>query len=106
MRTTLGKLVWGTALWAVLSVATAGDILLIEKIEERQQLDLPSNGVDMSQVENRFGSPVEKRPAVGDPPITRWVYPDFSVFFEHDLVIESVVHNEAIVDETETRDGS
>jgi hypothetical protein len=106
MRTTLGKLVWGTAFWAVLSVATAGDILLIEKVEERQSRDLPGNGLSMSQVESRYGSPVEKRSAVGDPPITRWIYPDYSVFFEHDLVIESVVRHSAVVREAEAQGGS
>jgi hypothetical protein len=27
---------------------------------------------------------------VGAPPITRWDYADFSVFFEHNLVIHAV----------------
>lgn len=106
MRTTLGKLVWGTAIWAVMSVATAGDILLIEKVEERQSRDLPGNGLTMNQVESRYGSPIEKRSAVGDPPITRWVYPDYSVFFEHNLVIESVVRHAAVVREMEAQGGS
>lgn len=101
MRATLGKLVWGTALIGMMSIAVAGDVLLIEKVEQRMLRDLPANGLSMSQVEERYGSPRDKRPAVGEPPITRWTYQDYSVFFEHDLVIESVVHHEAIMRELE-----
>ena len=72
------------------------DILLIEKVEQRLQLDLPSNGLRMTEVEARFGQPLERRAAVGDPPITRWVYDDYSVFFEHDRVIDSVLHPERV----------
>lgn len=51
----------------------------------------PSRGMSMDQVEAKFGSAVEKRAAIGEPPITRWRYPQFDVFFEHNLVIHSVV---------------
>jgi hypothetical protein len=44
----------------------------------------------MDQVEARYGAPVTRHPTVGTPPITRWDYPSFSVFFEHDRVIHSV----------------
>jgi hypothetical protein len=54
-------------------------------------VDKPKRGVTMSQVEAKFGAPVTKHDAVGQPPITRWDYAGFSVFFEHDRVIDSVV---------------
>jgi hypothetical protein len=46
-------------------------------------------------VEQKFGAPVAKHAAVGgasahQPPITRWDYTGFSVFFERDRVIHSV----------------
>ncbi|MGY6587210.1 MAG: hypothetical protein ACXIUB_02875 [Wenzhouxiangella sp.] len=86
----------------VLLLATAwplaqADILLIEKVEQRAHRDLPNNGLRMTEVEARFGQPLERRAAVGDPPITRWVYDDYSVFFEHDRVIDSVLHPERVV---------
>jgi len=95
-RATLFKLVWGAAFWMLASTALAGDILLIEKVRERQGRDLPVNGLTMAAVEDRYGAPAERRPAVGEPPITRWLYDDFTVYFEHDLVIESVVHDAAL----------
>jgi hypothetical protein len=45
----------------------------------------------MSQVEARFGAPTTRHAAVGDPPITRWDYPQFSVFFEYDKVLHAVI---------------
>lgn len=52
----------------------------------------PGKGLSMDQVETRFGSPQEKIPAVGDPPISRWVYGNFTVYFEYEHVIHSVYH--------------
>ncbi|MEE4296675.1 MAG: hypothetical protein V2J20_08680 [Wenzhouxiangella sp.] len=78
---------------------TTGDILLIEKVFERMTRDLPGNGLSMAEVEQRFGSPNERSAAVGEPPITRWTYGDYSVYFEHNLVIESVLHHEAVIRE-------
>lgn len=51
----------------------------------------PARGMTMSQVESKFGAPVSKVPAVGQPPIARWQYPGFVVYFELDHVIHSVV---------------
>jgi hypothetical protein len=45
----------------------------------------------MTAVEQSFGKPVEILPAVGTPPITRWIYPTCTVYFEHQYVIHSVV---------------
>lgn len=105
MRETLGKLVWGAALSGMMGVALAGDVLLIEKVEERMLRDLPRNGLTKAQVEERYGPPDERRAPVGDPPITRWIYDDFNVFFEYELVIESVLHHDAIMREVEARRG-
>lgn len=54
-------------------------------------MDLPVRGMNMRQVEARFGTPQNKLPAVGEPPITRWVYADYTVYFEHQYVIHTVL---------------
>jgi hypothetical protein len=54
------------------------------------QAPLPSRGQSMGQVEKRFGAPTQRYPAVGQPPITRWVYPNFVVYFEYEHVIHAV----------------
>ena len=53
----------------------------------------PTRGMTMDQVATKFGAPVTKVPAVGKPPISRWEYPGFVVYFEADRVIHSVVAN-------------
>jgi len=50
----------------------------------------PGRGLSMAQVEQKFGAPAERVPAVGHPPITRWVYPGFVVYFEYDHVVHTV----------------
>jgi hypothetical protein len=51
--------------------------------------------MSMSQVASRFGDPITKVPAVGKPPISRWEYPGFVVYFERDHVIHSVISESA-----------
>ena len=51
----------------------------------------PARGTSMAKVEAQFGAPTNRTAAVGDPPITRWEYPSFIVYFEHNLVLHSVV---------------
>jgi hypothetical protein len=55
----------------------------------------PSRGMTATCVESRFGMPQAKLAAVGDPPITRWEYMDFVVFFEYDRVIHAVKKHSA-----------
>lgn len=51
---------------------------------------MPGRGASMSQVEKHFGQPREKVAPVGQPPITRWIYSDYTVYFEYEYVIHSV----------------
>ena len=51
----------------------------------------PARGMTMSQVASKIGDPVTKVPAVGKPPISRWEYSGFVVYFERDHVIHAVV---------------
>jgi hypothetical protein len=51
----------------------------------------PARGMSMERVESAFGAPSNRVAAIGNPPITRWEYPGFVVFFEHNIVLHSVV---------------
>ena len=53
--------------------------------------DRPHRGSTMAQVESQYGAPSNRHAAVGNPPITRWDYPQFSVYFEHDRVLHTVL---------------
>ncbi|MBS7661228.1 phosphodiesterase [Pseudomonas lalucatii] len=52
--------------------------------------ELPQRGESRRAVLERFGLADQEHPAVGRPPITRWDYREFSVYFEYDHVINSV----------------
>ena len=58
--------------------------------------DKPASGMSMESVEAKYGAPSRRVPAVGgastaQPPITRWEYPGFVVYFEHNRVVHTVV---------------
>lgn len=57
-----------------------------------QAVNRPARGITMAQVEQRFGAPEQRSASIGDPPITRWVYGQYTVYFEADHVIHSVLH--------------
>ncbi len=73
--------------------AALADTLLLDGIDAaRSSADLrPARGISMDRVEAQFGPPAMRQSAVGDPPIERWEYPGFGVYFEHQYVIHSVV---------------
>ncbi|MBX3699919.1 MAG: hypothetical protein KF903_02830 [Dokdonella sp.] len=57
---------------------------------------VPTRGMSMAQVERRFGAPVDKLPAAGGdaprhPTINRWRYAGYTVYFERNHVIHTVV---------------
>lgn len=53
-------------------------------------LDFPRRGMSTQTVESELGRPSEIVPAVGKPPISRWVYDDRVVFFERNSVVHVV----------------
>lgn len=71
---------------------TTGDVLLIDSIQSAPAITTPRNGMTMDKVRSQFGNPESEGSSIGDPPITRWEYKGFSVYFEHDLVLHSVIH--------------
>ena len=81
----------------LLSSSALADVLLIEEVRASQRMQLPENGLTKSEVENRFGAPTQKQGSVGDPPISRWDYPDYIVYFEYGLVITSVLKHGAVL---------
>ncbi len=54
------------------------------------RISMPAHGDQQTQVLQQFGEPRVRHKSVGQPPISRWDYPSFSVYFEHSTVINSV----------------
>ena len=86
----------GIALYSPMAVS---DTLLVDRVQAEQHAGLPTRGSSMAQVSARFGEPVQKFPAIAgpndredNPPITRWAYPNFTVYFENSHVIDAVVN--------------
>ncbi|HYB33292.1 MAG TPA: hypothetical protein VED45_07670 [Steroidobacteraceae bacterium] len=84
----------------LVSAAAAETIVVNDQVQVREsQVQLPKRGSTMGEVEKQFGAPVTRHPTVGgaphQPPITRWDYNGFSVVFERDRVIDSVVVSSA-----------
>ena len=91
MRMTIALLL---ALSAVAG-ATSADTLLVERVQQANPALLPARGMDMAQVQARFGAPAAKLAPRGGqkadwPVIHRWTYPAFTVYFEKDKVIDAV----------------
>ena len=80
----------------VLCAHASGDTLVIPALEREppnspEGLPRPTRGMDMDGVLLRFGEPRERLPAVGEPPITRWMYDGYTVYFEGRSVLRAVV---------------
>ncbi len=85
------------ALALLASTSAGADVLVMDAVQQAPSnssvgLERPRNGQSMAQVEARFGKPAQVIQAVGDPPITRWQYGGYTVYFEYDRVLHSVVH--------------
>jgi hypothetical protein len=89
-------------LWSFLtifSISAVADVLLIQQVRQANRMEVPANGLSMSEVESRFGAPSQKHAAVGEPPITRWTYERWSVYFEYDRVLYTVLHEGEVIDD-------
>ncbi len=74
-----------------MATTSQADVLLIDRVEAKSGLDVPQKSATMNQVRSQFGDPISEHAAVGQPPITRWDYPSFVVYFEHQHVITTVL---------------
>ena len=91
--TGLFTLLLATPLMAQPQTSERGDAVRIQQgvqFEPARLQDRPARGLHMDRVRDRYGEPRRLRPAVGEPPITRWYYDDFVVVFEHQWVIRAV----------------
>jgi hypothetical protein len=78
--------------------AVSADVLIIDEVRQSGRMELPINGQSKANVEASFGAPAQKQAAVGDPPISSWKYGTYSVYFEYDLVLFTVLHKGAVIE--------
>jgi hypothetical protein len=88
------------ALPLTLAQPAVADTLLVDSLASAPAIATPRAGLSMTSVRTQFGEPAVEHPTVSvnggpyQPPITRWDYDDFSVVFERDRVVHSVVHRQ------------
>ncbi len=78
------------------------DVLLIEQVRQAGRMNVPENGQTQADVEARFGAPASKGDPVGQPPITRWDYEHWNVYFEYDRVLFTVLHPGEVIQKEAT----
>ena len=77
-------------------IAESVVVPLGQQAADKQTIDRPRQGMNKDQVQQRYGSPKRWLDAVGEPPISRWIYDNFTVYFEYDTVIHSVLNHQAV----------
>jgi hypothetical protein len=89
------KALLAAALFAASLTCAQADVLAVPPAAASSDTVLPAKGSSMAAVSREFGTPKVRHPAVGGdspkhPPITRWDYETFSVFFENQHVVDAV----------------
>ena len=87
-----------SALLCVLFAMTTPATTIAEEIRipigqqagDESRVQVPDKGMTKERVKATFGEPIETSEPKGNPPISRWNYNDFVVYFEYDHVIHSV----------------
>ena len=87
-----------TLMLALMFQVVSADVLIIDEVRKAEKMDLPKNGQNKATVEAKFGAPLDKKPAVGEPPISSWQYKEYSVYFEYDLVLFTVLEPGAVIE--------
>ncbi|MBS0200773.1 MAG: hypothetical protein JSR70_10025 [Proteobacteria bacterium] len=87
------------SLIALAALPSRADTLLADRAKQQISAPHPSRGMTMTQVQEQFGAPQSKMDPRGGqkrdwPAINRWVYPQFTVYFQRDRVLD-VVANKA-----------
>jgi len=68
----------------VLNVNDSGEMVAV------RILDFPRRGMSTDKVKNELGQPGEIISGIGQPPISRWIYDDRTVYFEYSTVLHVV----------------
>ncbi len=77
-------------LFSACPIAEEIDIPSSSGAQQRFEIKQPPKGMNQEQVVALFGKPQAIYAAVGEPPIIRWRYADYTVYFEAGSVIHSV----------------
>jgi len=97
MMTIRHLLIAVTASIALTSTSFA-DVLTIgvgQQAADKQAMSRPYKGMERQDVLSSYGNPLRQTSAIGEPPISNWEFSEFTVYFEYNHVIHSVLHDDA-----------
>ena len=83
---------FSSCLFLSLSTSVTAETANLPASVKNFSVELPGRGMSKDKVRERFGYPIERIAAVGKPPISKWRYDLFTVYFESDYVIHAVVN--------------
>lgn len=89
----LGLSTFGLTMFGLTTTTVYSETLQMPDAPQSFSVTLPGRGMSMTEVLEKFGEPQSKDPEVGEPPITRWNYPNYNVVFEYQYVIHSLTTN-------------
>ena len=95
MRSGICIIALGFAL--IMQSAVAGSVTIPGHTPTDAPQIMPVRGVNMESVLLEFGEPMQRYEAIGEPPISEWVYTSFRVYFEHEIVLHSIVMGRLIM---------
>ncbi len=74
-------------------IITTSETVMIPLIEKNMSSSaiVPIRGDSQSRVKREFGAPFHMHKPKGTPPISRWDFEEFSVYFESGIVIHTVL---------------
>jgi len=71
--------------------AQEASVPVADPVAPMPPIETPAPGSTMDTVRAKFGAPSSEEAPVGQPPISRWEYPGYIVYFEYDKVLHTVV---------------
>ena len=79
----------------LVSMATHAETITVpigQQGMDKANMERPVKGMTDKDVVAKFGEPLSWSEAVGTPPISKWVYPEYTVYFEANYVIHTVMN--------------
>lgn len=87
-------MIFAALVLSLIALPSQAEVLLMDTVKQQTGANVPSSGLTMDAVRKQYGEPRKTVPAVGEPPIARWIYDGFTVYFENNRVIHAVVHRQ------------
>lgn len=86
-------------LLALSPLTQAEDIVIgvTQQAPKMAGMERPENGLSKEEVNQKYGPPQEMTDPVGNPAISRWTYQNYSVYFENNTVLHTVLRHQRTI---------